>query len=295
MFKVVAAVGGDVGDTVAIEVSPWAGWTLPDERTLIFTSYIDNSVGLLFLNEAPNAPAPTSAPRADPESAETAVTSDAPRGFATETECAKAVADALIAGDTQAFLDCHAISEMARAFDLAAYIEAYKTLSFNNLLMQPTSTLNVAYNEATLTQRLLRKFVGSCLLLNNENPDDDDFISGLLLLPNEHTPEEMLAAADTGDALAGLVCTGIMQPDVTQDNYLRSFTRSTERNKLIYGMTELTETVVLLEKDGRTFWLPLSLVRYDSGWLVAEFAPVFALMNGMPSYTLLIDADTLDK
>ncbi|MGI6690573.1 MAG: DUF6273 domain-containing protein [Christensenellales bacterium] len=48
-------------ETDSIEESPWAGWVLPDERTLVYTSDIDGSVGLLFLNEAPFAPKETAA------------------------------------------------------------------------------------------------------------------------------------------------------------------------------------------------------------------------------------------
>jgi len=57
MLKIVTAVGGNIGDTASIDASPWAGWVLPDEHTLIFVSEVDGSVGLLFLNEAPFAPA----------------------------------------------------------------------------------------------------------------------------------------------------------------------------------------------------------------------------------------------
>lgn len=89
------------------------------------------------------------------------------RGFDSVEACAKAVAEALISGDPEAFLNCYAIRETAGGFDLNANLEKVGSVGLRTVLLPPVNDFHVAYNEARLTNTLLTGVAFGSLALTN--------------------------------------------------------------------------------------------------------------------------------
>lgn len=51
LIELIEDIGGSIGDRASLEASPWAGWMLTDERTLVFTTLFDGIVGVIYAND----------------------------------------------------------------------------------------------------------------------------------------------------------------------------------------------------------------------------------------------------
>lgn len=215
------------------------------------------------------------------------------RGFNTAEECAKAAAEALIAGDIQAFLGCYAIPEMARNFDLAAQVEAYRMIQFGRFLMQPSDALAIAYNESYFVNDLLKRMISSSLMLKSNDESLQKYASGIPITTKEHTLKELLEIANTDNVLSRLTYQGTKTPDFKNKDQLNNWKKAMARHKALYGMTDITEIIVTLELDSRTVYFPLTLAQYDGSWLAAPVVSIIANFYGMPAHTMMVPADML--
>ncbi|MGI6691014.1 MAG: DUF6273 domain-containing protein [Christensenellales bacterium] len=265
-----------------------------DGETLDFMRVSNDLVSMpqksLTIDPDSAAPAPASEEAPQPADRITA------RGFNTAEECAKAVAEALIAGDVQAFLDCYAIPEMARNFDHAAHIEAYRVTQLGWTLAQPSDDLAIAYNESYFVNDLLKRMISTNLVLKSNDKSVQEYASGMIIrVTKEQPPNELLEIANPGNALSRLVFQGTMTPDITNEQLLNNLKKQRARHQAIYGMTDITEIVVELELDSRAVYFPLTLVQYDGGWLAAPIVSAIGYLHGMPAYTLMMPTDMLEK
>ena len=215
------------------------------------------------------------------------------RGFNTAEECAKAAAEALIAGDIQAFLGCYAIPEMARNFDLAAQVEAYRMIQFGRFLMQPSDALAIAYNESYFVNDLLKRMISSNLMLKSNDESLQEYASGIPITTAEHTLKELLEIANTDNVLSRLTYQGTKTPDFENKDQLNNWKKMMARHKAFYGMTDITEIIVVLELDSRTIYFPLTLAQYDGSWLAAPVVSTIAYIYGMPAHVMIVPADML--
>lgn len=211
------------------------------------------------------------------------------RGFDSAETCAKAVAQALIKGDAEAFLDCYAIKETASGFNMIAYLEKVGSVDLRNMLMPPVNEFSVAYNEARLTNTLLMSVaVGSLTLTKPEI----EKLWGRLLNIRDYSAQEITAIATSGDELSRLSYQGTMKPSDLNDRYETALEKGGWRYA-VHGARAWDETIVMLKLDDRTQYLPLGLVRYRGGWLASPLTPIIAMLSGMPPYTLLMSDDMM--
>lgn len=286
LLDIVALLGVPEDAVTQLVSGLWAGWLLEDDLTWILLAESDG-LGILCCNGAvlsgETGPAETAAAPSAPQGTGT-------RGFNTPEACAAAVAQALIGGDPQAFLECYSIPETAREFDQTAYARRYGSFVPGNALMQPADAFDIAFNEARFTAWLLQQVWGSGLTVTNPEANS---LWGRVLTTVDYPDEERLALMRTGSGLSMLTVRGTASPSEWNDRYAEFFAKQ-ESLYDIYGMKNWQETVVLLDLQGRTVLMPLSLVQYDGGWLAAPFTPVISSILGIPAYSLLIPEDMLN-
>jgi hypothetical protein len=205
------------------------------------------------------------------------------RGFDTLEACAKAVAQALISGNTDAFLNCFAIAETASGFDISAYFDRLGSVTLSHMLLPPVSDFNIAYNEAQLTNTLLMKVAYGSLLLSNPNIAK---VWETFALKKDYSAAQIMELATPGDELSRLIYQKIMKPSDLSDEYEKARERGYGWNYSAHGAREWDETVILFQLDGRTIYLPLGLVRYRGGWLASPLRPIIANYLEIPTNML---------
>ena len=118
----------------------------------------------------------------------TGVLAEETRGFDTSEACAQAVVNALIQMNMVVFLDCYAIPEVARQYNFEAVLGKYRLLTIGNMLLPPTSNVNVCCNEARLTNDLAIRVFGSAFTLENSEAAR---LWGIVLKMEDRSVEDM--------------------------------------------------------------------------------------------------------
>lgn len=218
---------------------------------------------------------------------------EAPRGFDTQEACALAVAEAIRSGDTEAFLNCYAIEETARSYNLTAHVERLRALFLNNasMLMQPSNAWNVAYNRAKLTNDLLRSLTFSSIALSS--PEGEKAVVSMAPVTEKNsTIEQMVTMAEAGEVLSRLTYQRLIDPETLSQNYAKVFEKQSYLFA-VYGMKDWEEKVMILQLDGRTVYMAAGFVRYDGGWLLRPVTATIQMTMGVPSQLLLVSEDML--
>lgn len=216
------------------------------------------------------------------------------RGFDTQEACANALVEALRSGDAEAFLNCYAIEETARNFNLTASVERIGALLLHNSLLEPSNDWSVALNKAKLTNDLLRALTNAGIVLSNAEAEPL-IVNPRLITKKEYTPEQMVALAKMGDALSRLEYQGMIDPADLVPPYAKVFEKQGYQFEL-YGMKAWQEKVLTLKLDGRTVYMALGFVRYDGGWLLKPTpGSVIGMIAGAPPQLLLVFEDLIRR
>lgn len=220
----------------------------------------------------------------------TGVLAEETRGFDTSEACAQAVVNALIQMNMDAFLDCYAIPEVARQYNFEAVLGKYRLLTIGNMLLPPTSNVNVCCNEASLTDDLAIRVFGSAFILENS---DAESLWGIVLKMEDRSMEEMTALVSGNDALTLLEFQRFADPSELNENYVNTIGQRVNWYCTMYSTQAWEETVAVLGYKEQTVYLPLALVQYSGKWLAMPVQPIASLLYGVPNFSLLITEDML--
>jgi hypothetical protein len=218
------------------------------------------------------------------------------RGFDTPEACAKAAVEALSKGDVEAFLDCFAIKEMARKFNLAVFYEKINYFAYGNTLLEPSDPFSIAFNESKLSQDLLVSLNKEARLL--DIPDMESLLDSRPLSPKEYSAEQIVELMTLGDVLSKLNYTGIFPPIAVPEilarhsgaHLMKAAEKSAWRLET-YGVQGSNEQVVLLDMNGQGIFMPLCFVRYDGGWLISPIRSDISYFLGDGKRMLLVPRD----
>lgn len=220
---------------------------------------------------------------ADPPTAD-----DAARGFDTPGACARAVADALAALDADAFLACFAIPEAARNADAFGYARKVGAFTPENFLRAPVNGMNIAANEANLTDSVMKLMLMGSYMLTKPSPED---AAKAMILLKDVADADVTALLQTTELLGNLRWKGEANPADLIPSYAEKSANAGWRYTL-YGFETWKETVALLDYEGETVYMPLGLVRLDGRWLAAPMVTIAAAMMNQ-TRSLLVTEDML--
>jgi hypothetical protein len=183
---------------------------------------------------------------------------------ATPEDAVSAYVAAIAAGDVDGILAASAVDEMASGFDFQAYAERVQALIPVTSLAPADYPMYAAmdrYQQAALLLGQVRNLAYGLL--------SDEDIDGSVIAPVDAARIAAFAAAVDPSQLAGLsvVDDRFPVPDMaTNERYLAN----AQAQAAIYGADELTERLTLVDLDGQTYALGLTLLRYGDRWLVAS-------------------------
>jgi len=220
----------------------------------------------------------------------TGVLAEETRGFDTSEACAQAVVNALIQMNMVVFLDCYAIPEVARQYNFEAVLGKYRLLTIGNMLLPPTSNVNVCCNEARLTNDLAIRVFGSAFTLENSEAAR---LWGIVLKMEDRSVEDMTALVSRNDALTLLEFQRFTDPSELNEKYVKIMEQRIDWCCTMYNTQAWEETVAVLGYKEQTVYLPLALVQYNGKWLAMPVQPIASLLYGVPSFSLLITKDML--
>ncbi len=189
---------------------------------------------------------------------------------ATPEDAVRAYVAAVGAGDVDAILATTAVDEMAERFDFQAYSERLRSIPVAYSLAPSQypmfATMN-RYQQAALILGQVRNLAYGLL--------SDETIDGSIIAPADAARIEAFVAAVDPSRLAGLTVDDVRVPEpdlATSERYLAH----TATTAAIHGADELAERLALIELDGQTYGLGLTLLRYGDAWKVSSQSSALA-------------------
>ncbi len=207
-------------------------------------------------------------------------------GFATQEACAQALVQALRDGDPEAYLNCFAIAETARSVNMAALLEMLQRMHLLDF-KQPSDAWAAAYNEWKIKDDLLFSLFWTL------HPDSENRV----FARSQYTLEQVLELRQIGSALDNLSYQEMLDPKLVFENYNTKGAReSIARQNGYYGYKSRDEKILVLDLDGRMFYMGACFVPYDAGWLLSPIAYSWVKsLLGMVSLQLMIPAEEVPE
>ena len=190
-------------------------------------------------------------------------------GAATPEDAVAAYLTAVAAGDVDAILAASAVDEMAAGFDFVASAERLRALNLNFSLAPSEYPMYAAMNGYQQAAQILAQVRNLAYGLLS-----DETIDGSIIAPVDEAQAAAFAASVDPSRLADLALVEVRapEPEVTSsERYLDTVAQIAAT----YAADEMVERLALIELDGETFGLGLSLLRYGDEWSVStQSSPV---------------------
>ncbi len=196
-------------------------------------------------------------------SAAAATTVPASIDYRTPDEAVRAYLDGVARGDATAILGASAVDRIAASFDFVASADRLKVMLLNVSMAPATDPLYVEVNRAIETSAIMTGVRNLAYSLLSTEPLD-----GSPIVADRAKAEAFTAQVDA-TRLSGLTVREIRFPQASLEHDPTFQANAAARAK-VYGADELTERVALVALGERTFMVGFVMLRYGTGWYVAE-------------------------